>query len=54
MADLLGRSGEAMELQSLYRCQDKLLAHKTALFSFLRERWQRTYSTRNLRCCCTT
>src|SRR5437588_511745 len=40
MADLLGRSGEAMELQSLYRCQDKLLAHKTALFSFLRERWQ--------------
>jgi hypothetical protein len=40
MADLLGRSGEAMELQSLYRCQDKLLAHKAALFSFLRERWQ--------------
>jgi hypothetical protein len=29
-----------MELQSLYRCQDKLLAHKAALFSFLRERWQ--------------
>jgi transposase len=24
----------------LYRCQDKLLAHKAALFSFLRERWQ--------------
>jgi hypothetical protein len=40
MADLLGRSGEVMELQSLYRCQDKLLAHKAALFSFLRERWQ--------------
>jgi len=40
MADLLGRSGEAMELQSLYRCQDKLLAHKAALFRFLRERWQ--------------
>lgn len=40
MGDLLGRSGEAIELQSLYRCQDKLLAHKAALFSFLRERWQ--------------
>lgn len=40
MGDLLGRSGEAIELQSLYRCQDKLLAHKADLFSFLRERWQ--------------
>ena len=40
MADLLGRAGEAIELQSLYRCQDKLLAHKTALLSFLKERWQ--------------
>ena len=40
MGDVLGRRGEAIELQSLYRCQDKLLAHKTALFSFLRQRWQ--------------
>jgi len=40
MADLLGRSGEAIELQSLYRCQDKLLAHKTDLFSYLQQRWQ--------------
>jgi transposase len=40
MADLLGRGGDAIELQSLYRCQDKLLAHRSALFSFLRERWQ--------------
>jgi transposase len=40
MADLLGRSGEAIELQSLYRCQDKLLVHKTDLFSYLNERWQ--------------
>ena len=43
MTDLLGRSGEAMELQSLYRCQDTLLAHKAALFSFLRERWQELF-----------
>jgi transposase len=40
MADLLGRSGEAIELQSLYRCQDKLLTHKTDLFSYLKQRWQ--------------
>lgn len=40
MADLLGRRGEAIELQSLYRCQDKLLEHKKDLFSHLRARWQ--------------
>ncbi len=40
MADVLGRSGDAIELQSLYRCQDKLLTHKSALFTFLRGRWQ--------------
>lgn len=40
MADLLGRQGEAIELQSLYRCQDKLLAHKKDLFSHLQKRWQ--------------
>lgn len=40
MADLLGRSGEGVELQSLYRCLDKLLAHKQELFGFLRQRWR--------------
>lgn len=40
MADLLGCSGEAIELQSLYRCQDKLLAHQADLFGYLKERWQ--------------
>jgi hypothetical protein len=40
MPELLGQGGETIELQSLYRCLDKLLAHKTALFSFLTERWQ--------------
>jgi transposase len=40
MADLLSRQGEAIELQSLYRCQDKLLAHKKDLFSHLQKRWQ--------------
>jgi transposase len=40
MGDLLGRTGEAIELQSLYRCQDKLLAHKADLFGYLKQRWQ--------------
>ena len=40
MADLLGQQGEAIELQSLYRCQDKLLAHKQDLFRYLQQRWQ--------------
>jgi len=40
IGDLLGRPSEAIELQSLYRCQDKLLAHKEGLFSFLTERWR--------------
>lgn len=40
MGDLLGRSGEAIELQSLYRCQDRLLAHQADLFSYLKQRWQ--------------
>jgi hypothetical protein len=40
MRELLGQGGESIELQSLYRCLDKLRAHKTALFSFLTERWQ--------------
>ena len=40
MADLRGRQGEAIELQSRYRCQDKLLAPKQDLFSYLQKRWQ--------------
>jgi len=40
MRDLLGRTGDALELQSLYRCLDKLVEHKRGLFSFLTERWR--------------
>jgi transposase len=40
MGDLLDRPGDAMELQSLYRCLDKLLEHKQGLFGFLTERWR--------------
>lgn len=40
MGELLGHGGAVMGLQSLYRCLDKLLAHKQALFAFLTERWR--------------
>jgi hypothetical protein len=40
MRDLLDRTGDALELQSLYRCLDKLAEHKRSLFSFLAERWR--------------
>ena len=40
MADLLGADFELVHKDSLYRCQDKLLAHKAELFSFLQQRWQ--------------
>ena len=40
MADLLGEEGEVVPYQNLLRCLDKLLAHKTELFTFLKQRWQ--------------
>jgi Transposase DDE domain len=39
MADLLGRDYALVEKNALYRCLDKLLPHKEALFSHLRQRW---------------
>ena len=40
MADLLGEDYALVEKNALYRCLDKLLEHKTALFDHLRQRWQ--------------
>src|SRR3954466_10390180 len=40
MGDLLGRDYALVEKNALYRCLDKLLPHKQALFSHLRQRWQ--------------
>src|ERR1700757_423985 len=40
MGDLLGEDYSLVEKNALYRCLDKLLAHKPALFSHLRQRWQ--------------
>jgi hypothetical protein len=46
MADLLGSDYGLVEKNALYRCLDKLLAHKTALFGHLRERWQDLFGAR--------
>src|SRR6516164_3204371 len=40
LADLLGEDYGLVAKNALYRCLDKLLPHKTALFSHLRARWQ--------------
>src|SRR5262249_27160315 len=40
MGDLLGADYGLVEIRALYRCLDKLLEHKTALFDHLRQRWQ--------------
>src|SRR3954453_16403294 len=39
MADLLGADYGLVEKNALYRCLDKLLPHKEALFSHLHQRW---------------
>jgi transposase len=40
MGDLLGEDYSLVAKNALYRCLDKLLAHKSALFDHLRQRWQ--------------
>ena len=40
MGDLLGADDALVQKNARYRCLDKLLEHKTALFDHLRERWQ--------------
>jgi transposase len=46
MADLLGADYALVEKNALYRCLDKLLAHKGELFSHLRQRWQDLFGAR--------
>lgn len=46
MADLLGEDFGIAEKDTLYRCLDKLLAHKPALFSHLRARWVTLFDAR--------
>jgi len=40
IADLLGEDFALAQQDTPYRCLDKLLAHKSELFGFLRQRWQ--------------
>jgi transposase len=40
MGDLLAEDFSLAAKDTLYRCLDRLLAHKTVLFGFLRERWE--------------
>ncbi len=40
MGDLLGEDFTIAHSHTLYRCLDRLLEHKKALFSYLQERWQ--------------
>ena len=46
MGDLLGRDYALVEKNALYRCLDKVLEHKPALFSHLTERWQGLFGAR--------
>ena len=46
MRDLLGSPVRVLSDDTLYRCLDKLLAHKRAFFSFLRQRWEVLFQAR--------
>jgi hypothetical protein len=46
MGDLLGTDFAVAEKDRLYRCLDRILPHKAALFAHLRERWQELFQAR--------
>jgi hypothetical protein len=46
MGDLLGEEFDLAQKDNLYRCLDKLLAHKTELFSFLQQRWKTLFDAK--------
>ncbi len=46
MGALLGEDFGLAESHKLYRCLDKLLVHKAALFSYLQTRWQELFNAR--------
>jgi transposase len=46
MGDLLGADYSLVEKNALYRCLDKALPHKSALFNHLTQRWQDLFGAR--------
>jgi transposase len=46
MGDLLGEDAALAESHKLYRCLDKLVEHKAALFTHLHERWKSLFNPR--------
>ncbi len=46
MGDLLGADYSLVEKNALYRCLDKVLAHKSALFNHLTQRWHDLFGAR--------
>ena len=46
MGDLLGTGFAVAEKDRLYRCLDRILEHKAALFEHLRQRWQELFQAR--------
>jgi hypothetical protein len=46
MGDLLGEDFGLVQKDNLYRCLDKLLAHKSDLFSFLQQRWKTLFDAK--------
>ena len=46
MGDLLGTGFAVAEKDRLYRCLDRILKHKAALFGHLRQRWQDLFQAR--------
>lgn len=46
LADLLGSDASVSEINTLYRCHDRLLAHKQAVFDHLVGRWRDLFNAR--------
>jgi len=46
IGDLLGEDLTIAQPDTLYRCMDLLLAHKQALFGFLKQRWENLFEAR--------
>jgi hypothetical protein len=46
LTDLLGTDADLAEIHELYACHDRLLTHKTALFSHLQQRWRDLFNAK--------